>query len=204
MLTAAHCVINLLGSPTKVRLGSIDIGGNRQNVQDYNIVNTTVNREYNYRTKLHDIALIRIDKDVQFDNNTYPACLYTKTNDPPNMIATGWGATDISKLNNLEKISFLNCLFFPDERQRSNILLRQTFYPIPIKECGKSYVNYNKPIVESQICAYQNNSDTCKVIYYKQIGIVKLSCFLYLFRAIQVVHFKYNTKKTVLFILLLV
>lgn len=45
-----------------------------------------------FSSKYHDIALIKLDKDLNFDVNTRPACLHTeKTINVDKALATGWG-----------------------------------------------------------------------------------------------------------------
>lgn len=53
--------------------------------------------EYKSFLTYHDIALIRLSKDVSFTRNIRPACLYTNTVDNPtenHLTATGWGITN--------------------------------------------------------------------------------------------------------------
>lgn len=98
LLTAAHCIINVAGDqPSQVRLGVTNINGNGGVApRDYNIVDIKVHDKYNPRSKHNDIALLKVERDVKYDKTVYPACLYTKSNDPINLIVTGWGATNTS------------------------------------------------------------------------------------------------------------
>ncbi|KAJ8971013.1 hypothetical protein NQ314_000932, partial [Rhamnusium bicolor] len=97
LLTAAHCILNIKRLvPTKVRLGVTKL--NETDPQDYAINNITVNSGYNTSTKHHDIALIKVDKEIKFSDRVYPACLYFDNDDPQGLIVTGWGKTTIGML----------------------------------------------------------------------------------------------------------
>lgn len=65
-------------------------GGNYLEV----LVNRTLRHKgHNNLKRVNDVALILLEKSVQFDDYLRPACLYPKSDDPEDVIATGWGAT---------------------------------------------------------------------------------------------------------------
>lgn len=87
IVTAAHCVANLPGGTRvhRVRLGEWEINTNVECNQkqcadppiDRQIEKITVHSEYSQRTRLHDIALVRFTRDVNFSDTVQPICLPT-------------------------------------------------------------------------------------------------------------------------------
>lgn len=56
------------------------------------------NPDYKPPAKYNDIALLKLDRRVEFNEFIRPACLYTSdTFQVPKVVATGWGKTDYGK-----------------------------------------------------------------------------------------------------------
>lgn len=81
------------GRPAKIRAGTIDLLGEEDRVepQDINVVKTIVHLDYDTYPKSNNIGLMRLAKAVVFTSYVQPACLYTKSDVPDEMIVTGWG-----------------------------------------------------------------------------------------------------------------
>nr|QFZ95604.1 serine protease 1 [Lasioderma serricorne] len=147
VLTAAHCIETQDGNkPVKVRLGVVDIMKTPPD-GDYDVESYEVHRNYSRRTRHHDIALIKLDRNVQSKDEVRPACLYARNDDPPALNVTGWGQTSAR------------------QGITSNILLRATIHPVSIEECDEIYTKrLSKNIVRSQICAVSDDGtkDACR------------------------------------------
>lgn len=80
-----------------MRLGDYDIGSTTDisRPRDYRIVEYIVHPDYKPRTQLYnDIALFRLEKDVEFSAFVRPICVNSDPSlDLNEMIATGWGTT---------------------------------------------------------------------------------------------------------------
>lgn len=53
--------------------------------------------DYSSRTKVNDIALLRVDSGVKFSGNIRPACLRTELTDvspSAHLLITGWGTIE--------------------------------------------------------------------------------------------------------------
>lgn len=142
LLSAAHCIVcSSCVEPTKARFGTIDIN-DTQSAQDVDVKNTIVYSKYSPVTRHNDIALIELVRDVTISERVYPACLYTKDDDPSGLQVVNWNQ---GKLANP---------FQPKILQYS--LLRS----IPVTHCNATAgsVRYSKVILESQICTTTGSS----------------------------------------------
>lgn len=96
ILTAAHCIENIRGPPTWVRLGELDTTTNTDDAdpQDFRIARAIVHPEYNTLSYYHDIGLLELDRPVNFTRYIFPACLH-QSDDIMHQFATatGWGAS---------------------------------------------------------------------------------------------------------------
>lgn len=111
-LTAAHCYDQYDGVfPSFVRLGDQNLYRDDDGAvpKDYEIEDFIVHPEYKRRLgKYNDIALIKLAKEVKFNRNIRPACLYDKEEAPSKpVIATGFGSTGVAEdfSNELMKVS---------------------------------------------------------------------------------------------------
>ncbi|XP_055587024.1 serine protease snake-like [Uranotaenia lowii] len=152
VLTAAHCIF--LGKNdhlTTVKLGQNDLrNANQVNSlqQDYGIRNTIHYPEY--KNKYHDVALIELDRTVQFSNKTRPACLWSSPDFSfTKAVALGYGATE------------------PDG-DNTKVLKLVAMEILKYDECSGYFLNYSKlknSTIESQLCTLtgsQGDRDTCQ------------------------------------------
>ncbi|XP_059471518.1 venom protease-like [Neocloeon triangulifer] len=101
VLTAAHCIGNdRVGDPRIVRLGEHDFASDNDGASpaDYGVERVIVHPEYRPPRKYNDIALIRLDRDVNFTQKIRPACLTDVSPPIGNMVtASGWGRVGFSE-----------------------------------------------------------------------------------------------------------
>lgn len=80
-----------------VRLGDLNIVSTTDDARptDYRIAERVIHPEYKTISHYNDIALFRLEKDVQFSEYIWPICLNSNPSVDPTMqlIATGWGRT---------------------------------------------------------------------------------------------------------------
>ncbi|CAG4948009.1 unnamed protein product [Colias eurytheme] len=142
ILTAAHCINNrLIG----VRLGEYNISSPEDcyqntcetHIQDVGVEKTIVHEEWNRARKTNDIALIRVDEEIDLSSsNVRPICLPIYPNlQTKNLIGeratvSGWGTFEA--------------------KQSSAALLKVT---VPIVSCKEGYSKH--------ICAGEKYKDSC-------------------------------------------
>lgn len=115
VLTAAHCVNRKDLKPIMVRLGKVSFvinQGNQlirmqfqtslkddldeQTAQDVNIKEIIIHSNYSSRSKLNDIALLKLEKTVKLTHNVWPACISSKTEGSlNNLTIIGFGRIEI-------------------------------------------------------------------------------------------------------------
>nr|XP_021188216.2 serine protease persephone [Helicoverpa armigera] len=152
VLSAAHCVDTLDRiQPTVIRGGVIEIGGKQFNPEtDDRIAEIILNPRYTRREKYHDLALLRLERPLQFTSNLNAVCLETNDRDPTTPLTiTGWGKTSNTR------------------DTRSNVLLKANVTTVSRSQCGESYTNWRKlpdGISPDQMCAGdpQGIRDTCQ------------------------------------------
>jgi hypothetical protein len=65
---------------------------------NYLVVDIIRHPDYKPPAKYNDIALLKLDRRVEFNEFIRPACLYTRdTFDVNKTVATGWGRIDFGK-----------------------------------------------------------------------------------------------------------
>lgn len=64
---------------------------------DYEIINRIVHPDYRSSSRYNDIALFELDRTVSFNKYIFPICLQTNPNLEGELIATGWGQTDVGE-----------------------------------------------------------------------------------------------------------
>ncbi|XP_031626165.1 venom serine protease Bi-VSP-like isoform X2 [Contarinia nasturtii] len=73
VLTAAHCILSTLSN---VRLGEHDISSTSDGeVQDIKVIRSERHADYNRRDGTNDIAILYLERDVQFSKRIRPVCL---------------------------------------------------------------------------------------------------------------------------------
>jgi Trypsin len=75
-------------------MGVIYIHDNGPNAQIINVASITSHPQYKSSEKYNDIALIKLESSIRFDENVRPACLAYGSGAPRSkMIAIGFGKT---------------------------------------------------------------------------------------------------------------
>ncbi|EAT33563.1 AAEL014163-PA [Aedes aegypti] len=119
VLTSALCVQPSF--PEKVRLGEHtrqqNVDCNEDDdcappVRDYQVECVVRHQNYNHKTELYNIALIRLKRNVLFEDHIQPICLPLTKNlrsaEVGSYIITGWGTTEENKLSlSLKKATIL-------------------------------------------------------------------------------------------------
>ncbi|XP_063907519.1 serine protease snake-like isoform X2 [Zophobas morio] len=108
VLTAAHCLCDVnAGKALWVRVGVTKLNDTSYHRQQIRIADRILHPEYRENSFYHDIALLRLERDVTLNLFSRPACLYLKSKIMAvTAIATGWGHTDFagSTSNDLLKV----------------------------------------------------------------------------------------------------
>ncbi|EAT36311.1 AAEL011593-PA [Aedes aegypti] len=149
VLSAGHCLLTDHGPPHIVRLGELNLVSDDDGFQgiDYGVAEYILHPDYRpSESRYHDIALLKLNRTVQFGPAIRPACLWT-SEDPVERkaIAIGYGQTDF---------------FSPF----SNVLMKVSLDLLDYADCSMSYYGGRllpESIVESQMCALTNGKDTC-------------------------------------------
>ncbi|XP_076234951.1 ovochymase [Calliopsis andreniformis] len=163
VLTAAHCVTGPLikgYTLSTVRIGEHDLNSERdcnrdengvelactEGYQDFGIENVLPHEEYSQETVRNDIALIRLDRDMNFrPKNIKPICLPVE---PAyrmfgkKVTVTGWGMTE--------------------RGTRSDKLLQIQIPQVSMEDCVKIYRPLNVRLWYKHLCAGgEPNVDSC-------------------------------------------
>ncbi|XP_030371342.1 serine protease snake-like [Scaptodrosophila lebanonensis] len=119
VLTAAHCFESLQGVVNVVRLGELDFARTDDVAmpEDFEVEKLIPHPNYTDQLLYHDIALIKLAKDVSFDRYKHPACLpFEDGYSFDTFVATGWGSTSAAVLHSskllkaqLQRFSDTNC-----------------------------------------------------------------------------------------------
>uniref|UniRef100_A0AAG5DAE0 Peptidase S1 domain-containing protein n=1 Tax=Anopheles atroparvus TaxID=41427 RepID=A0AAG5DAE0_ANOAO len=150
VLTAAHCTAdddNM--QPDVVRLGDINLYNDTddQYAQQLKIVEIIRHPEHRFSSRYHDLALLRLEKNVVLHDTVAPACLWNDEEIPfPSMEATGWGATGFGQTN-------------------TPILLKVSLSVVKKAECDRHYRAGDRGLRQGlqnyQLCAGDIKMDTC-------------------------------------------
>ncbi|KAH8268446.1 hypothetical protein KR026_007323, partial [Drosophila bipectinata] len=118
VLTAAHCVLSFEGAINIVRLGELEFDNNQDDAQpeDFGVEGKPiVHPGYEHPVIYDDIAILKLDRNVTFNEYKHPACLPFEDGRKSNsFVAIGWGQTALvprpgsesSKI--LKKVKLLN------------------------------------------------------------------------------------------------
>ncbi|XP_046806267.1 uncharacterized protein LOC124419749 [Lucilia cuprina] len=151
VITAAHCCYLSGETPIIVKLGIINLKdqtGN-SNPQRRAIKEIIVHPSYNSNTTYHDIALLQLQKPVEFTKFVRPILLWTSDHIPYERVFTmGYGSTSFAKAP-------------------TNILTELSLSLIPWQKCKQSLPPNEKTphgITETQLCGrdLEKNRDTCQ------------------------------------------
>lgn len=157
VLTAAHCTYSAdWGKAAWVRLGEFNLVATDDGAepQDIRIIQTIRNPRYKRPLEYHDIALLRMERDVEFNAFIRPACLPYSLPDigvQNKGVASGWGHVEWAA------------------ERGSNELLKVTLKLVPQQTCNKTFfeggLDYKlaSGIVDKwQLCAGEQGKDTCQ------------------------------------------
>ncbi|XP_049538254.1 uncharacterized protein LOC125952677 [Anopheles darlingi] len=151
ILTAAHCAANDDNTPPDVvRLGDINLydDSDDQYAQQLKIVEIVRHPEHRFSSRYHDLALLRLEKNVTLHDTVAPGCLWNDENEIPfpTMEATGWGATGFAE-------------------KSTPILLKVSLGVIKTEECNKYYKvgdrGLKQGLTNYHLCAGDVKMDTC-------------------------------------------
>ncbi|CAL7938189.1 unnamed protein product [Xylocopa violacea] len=152
VLTAAHCTYNAgRGGASWVRLGTLNLeAANSEGQLTLRIIERIRHPSYKSLSKYHDIALLKLERKVEFNKFIRPCCLatilpYTQRT----AIAIGWGQTGWGEDTSVD-------------------LLKVALNLVPKGDCNRTFAGRLKDdklkdgIVEDwQICAGGLGKDTC-------------------------------------------
>lgn len=86
------------GGAKWARVGDLNLARTDDNARpkNYRIIKRIRNPRYKIPSQYHDIALFKLESNVEFNGYVRPACLQTVLPDAPENIATatGWGLVD--------------------------------------------------------------------------------------------------------------
>ncbi|XP_049538255.1 uncharacterized protein LOC125952678 [Anopheles darlingi] len=151
ILTAAHCAANDDNTPPDVvRLGDINLydDSDDQYAQQLKIVEIVRHPEHRFSSRYHDLALLRLEKNVTLHDTVAPGCLWNDENEIPfpTMEATGWGATGFGE-------------------KSTPILLKVSLGVVKPEECNKHYKigdrGLKQGLMNYHLCAGDVKMDTC-------------------------------------------
>lgn len=182
ILTAGHCLVSReLGPVRYVKLGSLNLI-HEENVgcpEDFNVIDRIAHPDYKTSSYYNDIALLKLDRKVNFNPHIRPACLPSTPEVPKKtrLAAMGWGQTGALD-------------------PTTDWLIHVSLTEFSYKECNESFKDISKRRLASginiltQICAGSKTSidDTCPVSFF--VSCFFLLLIFFLFRVIQEVLFK--------------
>uniref|UniRef100_A0A182YRJ8 Peptidase S1 domain-containing protein n=1 Tax=Anopheles stephensi TaxID=30069 RepID=A0A182YRJ8_ANOST len=88
--------------PDVVRLGDINLydDSDDEYAQQLKIVEIIRHPEHRFSSRYHDLALLRLERNVKLHDTVAPGCLWNDEEIPfPSMEATGWGSTGFGQAN---------------------------------------------------------------------------------------------------------
>jgi len=154
VLTAAHCVTGL---PSSMRLGGVRVGEHDlrkdpdcercSSVQNLGIEQVIFHPDYNKpHNFMNDIALLKLDREVEYNDNTQPICLpwwddhedytlNTFAGRPTVVEVAGWGATGPRGTDPAQILQFLEVPIFEQKR------------------CTETYKARGATLEDKQLCA---------------------------------------------------
>ncbi|KAH8301975.1 hypothetical protein KR044_001474 [Drosophila immigrans] len=134
VLTAAHCVRNKKINSFQIRFGAVDISNKLETGQQHLIVNRQnieVHPLFDKYNILNDIALIRLPKDMRFDEYIQPVKLpdSDKLYDNERGVVSGWGISVNSHIT--KHLQYYNATVLPNEDCKQQV---------PIQYFPSSYI----------------------------------------------------------------
>ncbi|XP_050308486.1 serine proteinase stubble isoform X2 [Anthonomus grandis grandis] len=93
--TAGHCVDDLLTSQIRIRVGEFDFSNAEETLPyaERSVAKKIVHPKYNFFTYEYDLALVQLDKPIEFEAHIRPICLPASDDllVGENATVTGWG-----------------------------------------------------------------------------------------------------------------
>ena len=120
VLTVANCAFSQeLRKAKFVKLGDVKRNESNANTYTYEIIERIKHQNFTSRAIDHNVALFKLDKDVEFNDYVKPACLPVNNKEPELAVGTGWGITEFGGelSTKLKKITME--IFTQDECQKS-------------------------------------------------------------------------------------
>ncbi|KAK7571064.1 hypothetical protein V9T40_014668 [Parthenolecanium corni] len=147
ILTAAHCFAEPGSEKTKddvvIRLGEYDLfEDDETKYQDIFVKTIETHESYDPSTKQNDIALVKLERSVEYNQYVRPLCLPNIDVKPNETIfVAGWGATE-------------------SEGEHSSVLLDVAIPVVDHNTCADLHgANVDK---EKNLCAGTENKDSCQ------------------------------------------
>lgn len=135
--------------PDVVRLGDLDLfsAADDMYAQQLKIVKVVRHPEHSFLASYHDVALLKLERNVTLDQTVAPACLWSDEEVRfPKMIATGWGSIGFAQ-------------------KRTPALLKVSLKPVSNKQCSEVYPvtkKLHKGLQDQHLCAADVKMDTCE------------------------------------------
>ena len=106
VLSAAHCFKREAGKVLKnilVLVGAYELEVDKRNQENiYAVDQVAVHKEFYSPTISNDIAMIRVDRPIQFDEKVSPACLPQNEEEDfagKRAVLSGWGSSEFGDKN---------------------------------------------------------------------------------------------------------
>lgn len=152
VVTASHSVYtDEFGFVVHVRLGALDLTINplvKDCPEDFKVIEIIQHPDYNSVSFYNDIALLRLDRRVEFNPFIRPACLPSSSSVPHYLMILGWEVD--------------GC-----QPTKSQHLVKVNVEVLSDKECNDHYKENINSLTDSQICAGTRFGDRndCPVIF---------------------------------------
>lgn len=139
VLTAAHCTFGVRNNEVIARMGEYDFKDDGQSHEEYAVVEMKRHGHYNRRTLANDIALLKLESAVKFNEFVKSICLPEEETDyvDENAVLAGWGNVKGGGAT-------------------SNVLQQANLPVISNEECSKGHA---LPIPEFLICTGSKAGD---------------------------------------------
>ena len=146
VVTAAHCLIRFDGSVVKPYQLKVRLGAHRINDQgsiDFGIEQLALHDKYDHATYDHDVAVIKLNSDIDYNRAIKPICVTSKSSSSfvdSKATVIGWGVTE--------------------EGVASDVLKQAELRVWSNDECARSYGHRN--ISDDVMCASAPGKDACQ------------------------------------------
>nr|XP_023021789.1 serine protease snake-like isoform X2 [Leptinotarsa decemlineata] len=153
VLTAAHCLTaKSLGDIQYVRLGTTTLQTETLNSEDFNVIRRIPHPGYVQGKQYNDIALLQLDRPVDFSDYIAPICLSDfKDFVNTKLIATGWGKVEADGIGSPE-LQKVELEYYPND------VCQVAYDSISLEDLPNGISE------ETQICAgaFDGSRDTCQ------------------------------------------